>query len=87
MSGRFGVYNPLREWKKGDLPCNAMVNIAVQEYSTMKDREILVSANLMTDEEIDYAVDGLIQDLEKARKEAKRTLNKQNQKIQSTLTT
>ena len=85
MSGNFGVFNPLRTWKSGDLPVDPFVNIILNEYGKQDDGLISVTANLATDSEIDYAVDRLRDHLEKARGEAKRVLKAQREKILASL--
>ncbi|MDT7848121.1 hypothetical protein Q9292_00760 [Methylophilus sp. VKM B-3414] len=80
MSGKFGVLNPFHKWKKGDLPGDPTVSIVLNEYVTYEEG-IIISATLATDSEIDYAIDGLQKSLESARKEAKRMLKAQKDKI------
>lgn len=82
MPGQFGVFNPLHKWKTGDLPADAVVFVALNEWSTNEDI-VTLSASLASDTEIDFAIDRLKEDLEKVRREAKRTLNTQREKIRS----
>jgi len=82
MSGKFGVLNPSSKWKKGDLPCDPVMYISLNSNGT-KDGNIIVTGSLASEGEIDYAVDKLKDDLEAARKEAKRKLKTQRAKIHS----
>jgi len=83
MSGKFGIFNPFQKWKKGDLPGDPTVSIVLNEYATYEGGVISISATLATDSEIDYAIDGLQKSLESARKEAKRVLKAQKEKIRA----
>lgn len=84
MLGKFGVYNPFGKWKKGDDPCDPTVALKLKEpIFTVSDGSITISALLATSSEIDFAVDQLQKDLEAARKEAKRILKAQQEKIRS----
>ncbi len=80
MSGQFGVINPFQKWKKGDLPFDPIVTIALNQWGT-KDGIVTISASLASDSEIDFAIDQLKNDLESARKEAKRVLKNQREKV------
>ena len=82
MSGKFGVFNPFQKWKKGDLPCDPTVTIALNQWGT-NDGVVTISASLASDTEIDFAIDQLKKDLESASKEAKRVLKSQREKIRS----
>jgi hypothetical protein len=74
MKGKFGVVGIMDGWKKGDLPGNQMVNIVLNSYSTLKDGNIALTAQLATDSEVDHAIDQLIHDLEAVRKVAKKKI-------------
>lgn len=80
MSGKFRVFNPFQKWKKGDLPCDPTVTIALNQWGT-NDGIVTISASLATNTEIDFAIDQLKKDLESARNEAKRVLKVQRDKI------
>ena len=82
MSGKFGVFNPFQKWKKGDLPCDPTVTIALNQWGT-NDGVVTISESLASDTEIDFAIDQLKKNLESARKEAKRVLKSQREKIRS----
>lgn len=86
MSGKFGVFNPLGKWKKGDFPCDPTVTIILSEYFTTDEKVICLSATLATDSEIDFAVDVLQKSLESVRKQAKLVLKKQREKIKIAIT-
>ena len=79
---RFTIYSPYSKWKETDIPNNAHVNLAVGTCSLERDH-ILVSPNLMTEEEIDYAVNAMKDELEMMRKKAKVELKKQNERIRA----
>lgn len=81
MSRIFGVFNPLRIWKKDDLPVDPVVHIVVAQPQIHGDGEIVLTASLASDQEIDFAVNEMQKDLEEVRREAKRTLDKQREKI------
>lgn len=71
MNGKFGVVGTMDGWKKGDFPNNQMVNIVLESYATLNRDLIAITAQLATEQEVDYAIDELIKDLEVARKMAK----------------
>ena len=83
MAGKFGVFNPFKKWKKGDLPGDPTVSIILNEYGTSDEGVISISATLVTDSEIDNAIDELQKNLESVRKEAKRVLKLQKEKIRA----
>jgi hypothetical protein len=85
MSAKFGVFNPFRGWKRGDFPMDPTVEIVVHGAQKREDGRVSLTATLASDEEIDYTVDELRQSLESARREAKRTLKKQRDKIRGIL--
>jgi hypothetical protein len=62
--------------KKGDMPFTPYLHIHLSEYSSDAEGHILLSAQLMTDKEIDEAVDLLLKQLENVRKRAKSKLKK-----------
>lgn len=76
MKGKFGVVGIMDGWKKGDLPGKQMVNIVLNNYSTLNDGNITLTAKLATDSEVDHAIDQLIHDLETVRKKAKEKIGK-----------
>jgi hypothetical protein len=61
---------------KGALPFPPYLQIELAEYTLDRDGHIFLSAQLMSDIEIDEAIDYLVAQLEKARKKAKRELKK-----------
>lgn len=85
MNGKFNVIGILDNWKKGDLPGNQMVNIILNDYATIHNGNISLTAELASDDEIDYAVDKLIKDLEQVRKKAKNNIAKINEMIRNSL--
>jgi LPS O-antigen subunit length determinant protein (WzzB/FepE family) len=80
MPGKFGILNPFRKWKKGDLPCDPFVYISLNSHGE-KDGHIILTGSLAHEDEIDHAIDKLKADLELARKEAKKKLLNQREKI------
>ena len=83
MPGKFGVFNPFQKWKKGDLPGDPTVSVVLNEYSTSEEGIVSISSTLATDSEIDYTIDELQKNLESVRKEAKRVLKAQKEKIRA----
>ena len=83
MAGKFGVFNPFKTWKNGDLPGDPTVSIILNESGTSDDGVISISVTLVTDSEIDYAINELQKNLESVRKEAKRVLKLQKEKIRA----
>jgi hypothetical protein len=70
-----GVYNPLENIKKGERVLHIAVKFTLNKsYGTDNLGFSLISQNLATNDEIDYAADSLIKDIEKARKKAKKIL-------------
>lgn len=61
--------------QKQSVPFPIFVTIYVKDYSSDKGR-VLLSPQLATDQEVDGAVDCLINQLEKARQKAKKLLTK-----------
>jgi hypothetical protein len=57
---------------EGDLPFHPFVNVELLGYGRDDEDRILLSPSLITDGEIDYRIDALIEQLEAARKDAKR---------------
>jgi len=80
---RFAIYSPLGAWKKGDLPTSSFVHLSAGMYSEEHDR-ILLSAQLMTESEIDHVVDELKKELEEFRTKAKKELQSLHEKMRNT---
>ncbi len=70
---RLTIYFPLRNWKKGDYPTSPFLHLAAGTYSS-ENGQILLSAQLMTDSEIDHVVEEMKQELDDFRKRAKEEL-------------
>jgi hypothetical protein len=85
MSGTIGILNPLQGWKAGDLPADPVVIVVLNEWGTTSDNRMTISASLATDTEIDFAIDRLTKDLELVRREAKRVLKSQTEKIRNSI--
>ncbi len=77
----FFVVNPFEKWKPTDIPNNCHVNIAVGAYATSPTGELLLTENLMSDQEVDHAIDRLKKQLEKVRNEAKKKIKVTNARI------
>ena len=71
---KFEMYSPLRAWKKGDYPVSAFVHLSLGDHAQSDDGRILLSAQLMTNSEIDESIEQLMNELEKFRKAAKQEL-------------
>ena len=71
---KFEMYSPLRARKKGDNPVSPFIHLSLGYHATSDDGHILLSAQLMTNREVDECVDQLRKELEKFRKEAKQEL-------------
>jgi len=76
MLKTFDLVGALDNWKGGGLPVNQTVNIVLNNSSRLATGEISITAALATNEEVDYAVDQLITNLETVRKKAKDKLQK-----------
>lgn len=72
-------------WKKGDLPNNQQLNIVLAEYTSSKNGQVYITNKMVTDKEIDYEIDCLINELEDIRKKAKKSLFNINTKITKNL--
>ncbi|MCO6057965.1 hypothetical protein NG726_14960 [Pseudomonas sp. MOB-449] len=70
---KLALHSPLHSWKKGQYPVNPFVYLSVGTHHE-DDGRILLSAQLMTDVEIDHEVDSMIKELEEFRKKAKKEL-------------
>ena len=70
---KFTLYSPLRAWKKGPTPTSPFVSLAIGSHWAT-DGHLLLTSQLMTDVEVDHEVDGLIKEVEKFRKTAKKEL-------------
>jgi hypothetical protein len=82
---KFFVFRFLKNWKPGDLPMNAAVSIGVVDQSVRPTGEVLISAQLMTDQEVDFAIDGIINELEQIRKSAKAAIKADNSRVETSV--
>lgn len=80
MTTNFDIYNPLKEWKKGDYPVSPEVYIKLRSYRTNVAGVITISPAMASDMEVDITIDSLIDDLEKIRNKAKKELKSTLQK-------
>jgi len=70
----FRIINNSNNWKKGDLPFDVMVCVAINDCVHTESKDVVISQKLASDSEIDWAFDDLIKQLETARKHAKKQL-------------
>lgn len=70
---KLALYSPLRSWKKGQPPTSPSVSVAMGAH-TEADGQLLLTAQLMTDSEIDHEVEVLMKELEEFRVMAKKEL-------------
>jgi len=61
---------------KDKLPFNPIVTIRLDNWTTSKDEVPTISAHLMTEDEIDYHIEALKDDLDAVGKKAKAALRK-----------
>ena len=82
---RFALYSPPRGAVAQQLPVSPFVSLVVASHVAQAG-ELFLSAQLMTDSEIDFEVDALIKELEEFRTSAKKKLraSKANAAISST---
>jgi hypothetical protein len=60
--------------KKGEYPFHPIVRLCLAMWSRDQDDRIVIGPHLMTNGEVDYFVNGLIEELERFRKSAKKAL-------------
>jgi hypothetical protein len=77
---RFSLLSPLRAWKKGDSPVSPFVHLSLGTYMQEQDH-VLLSAQLMTDREIDEVVNSLKGELDEFGKTAKKELKELREKM------
>lgn len=77
------IYSPLRELRKGESPGTPFVHIAVGANSRHHDH-ILLSAELVSPDEVDEAVKQLKSELDEFAKAAKHELQSLHQKMRGT---
>jgi hypothetical protein len=78
---RLALYSPLSKWPKGGYPLSPFVQLSLGTYSSESDGRILLSAQLMTPDEIDYVVDQLKAELDEFRVAAKKELRRLCEKM------
>jgi hypothetical protein len=74
MGLNFGVHSVSP--KKGESQFSTFVHIALKGHFKDDAGQVLLSAQLMTDTEVDNCIDSLIEELNKLRSPAKRALHK-----------
>lgn len=80
MAHRFEVKSPLRNRKKEEYPVSPFLVIKIGHADIDVDGDTVLTAHLMTETEIDHAIDRLREDLEVVRKAAKKELKSLHQK-------
>jgi len=78
---RFALYSPLSKWTKGDRPMSPFVYLSLGTDLSEHDGHVLLSAQLMTPEEIDYAVAQLKTELDEFQVSAKKELQQLREKM------
>ena len=73
--GRFW-YTILAPKKDADIPFNPIVHIVPKHHTRTEDGRVLLSPNLMTEEEIDYHIQAYKEDLDHVGRLAKRALRR-----------
>jgi len=73
--GKF-AFRIIKMDKKPKMPFNPIVTITLDNWSTSDDEVPTISANLMTEGEIDYHIQALKNDLDAVGKRAKAALRK-----------
>lgn len=77
---RFSLYSPLQAWKPGDYPLSPFVHLSLGTYMVEQGRTLL-SAQLMTEQEIDEVVRNSKAELDEFGKLAKNELRDLKSKI------
>lgn len=80
MARRFEVKSPLRMKSKEEYPLSPFLVIKISRADTDVDGDSVLTEHLMTETEIDHAIDRLREDLEVVRKAAKKELKSLHQK-------
>lgn len=70
---KFSIHSPLHSWKKSEYPLSPFVHLCLGTQHE-EDGQLLLSAQLMTEAEVDHAVDELVKEMEELRKPAKEKL-------------
>ena len=71
MALYFEVFDPQKNWKKGEYPLSPQVAIRVATFRTESGGAVTVGPYLATEKEIDDSINFLISELENVRKRAK----------------
>jgi len=77
---RFLLWRSLAKWKAGDMPAGAAVAVGIADHMEV-DGELLISSHMMSEREVDEAIDNLVAQLEKLRRKAKATIRSDNDKV------
>lgn len=83
MSKSFNLINHTKYWKKGDLRLPAMVSLTLGPHASDGKNRYYITQNLTSECEVDEAIDQVIKNLEMDRKEAKKILKHENERIHS----
>jgi len=81
---QFALYSPLSKWTKGDSPLTPFVYLSLGIDLSEHDGHILLSAQLMSPEEIDYAVAQLKTELDEFQVTAKKELKELHERMLKT---
>jgi hypothetical protein len=85
MAERVWVFNPLKDWRKGDSPHDPIVVLVLSQSLGEVDGFPKLTGTLASDSEIDFEIKRLKEDLDRAGTDAKRTLREQRAKIHTAL--
>jgi hypothetical protein len=80
MAHCFEVKSHLRNREKEEYPVSPFLVIKISQADIDADGDTVLTAHLMTETEIDHAIDRLREDLEVVRKAAKKELKSLHQK-------
>ncbi len=70
---KLSIYSPLASRERGQYPSSPFVHLSIGSH-TEENGRILLTAQLMTDKEVDEAVDDFMRELEEFRQAAKKEL-------------
>lgn len=77
---KFLLWRSVAKWKAGDVPTGAVVAVGIADQMEV-DGELLISSHLMSEREVDEAIDNLVAELEQLRRTAKATIRSDNDKV------
>ncbi|GAA5013107.1 hypothetical protein GCM10025794_01370 [Massilia kyonggiensis] len=74
------LWRSLDKWRAGGMPAGATVAIGIADRIDVHG-DVLISAQLMSDGEVDEAIDNLVAELEELRRKAKTFIRSNNAKV------